>query len=93
LRSFFLAQLRDGNSASTFSFTTTCRWAASNFLGRRQFPSQFSPVGTIVTQITSSAYLAISPDAAIKHKNGIPPETKIEVKKQRTTMMQTQFTE
>jgi hypothetical protein len=50
-------------------------------------------VGTIVTQITSSAYLVISPGAAIKHKNGFPPETKIEVKKQRTMMMQTQFTE
>jgi hypothetical protein len=50
-------------------------------------------VGTIVTQITSSASLVISSDAAIKQKNGFPPETKVEEKKQRTKMMQTQFTE
>jgi hypothetical protein len=50
-------------------------------------------VGTIVTQITSSASLVISPDVAINQKTGLPPETKIEIKKQRTMMMQTQFTE
>jgi hypothetical protein len=65
-------------------FTSTCR---------RQILWQVSPVGTIVTQITSSASLVISPDAAIKQKIGFPPETKIEIKKQSTMMMQTQFTQ
>jgi hypothetical protein len=66
------------------NFTGTCR---------REISSQISPLGTIVTQITSSASLVISPDVAIKQKTGFPQETKLEIKKQSTMMMQTQFTE
>jgi hypothetical protein len=79
---FFLSR---ANSRWIFFFISQVRAVG-------QISSQFSPVGTIVTQITSSASLVISPDDAIKQKNGFRPETKVEVKKQRTRMMQTQFT-
>ncbi len=36
-----------------------------------------------MTQITSSVSFVISPDDAIKQKNGFRPETKVEVKKKK----------
>jgi len=84
------------NPVAFFLSRATLRWiffVMSQVRAVGQISSQFSPVGTIATQITSSASLVISPDDAIKQKNGFRPETKVEVKKKRTRMMQTQFTE